>query len=88
MRRKYLVALLTTVILTIAALATVLALQYRPKLGLDLQGGASVVLQPDETKNPTRPPMRSTSRSTSSVSVSTASAWPSRRSHARATPSS
>ena len=45
MRRNYLVPLLTIVILAIAAISTTLGLGKKPLLGLDLQGGASVVLQ-------------------------------------------
>lgn len=45
MRRNYLIPLLTIVILSIAAISTTLALKKTPLLGLDLQGGASVVLQ-------------------------------------------
>ena len=45
MRRNYLVPLLSIVILAIAAISTTLGLGKKPLLGLDLQGGASVVLQ-------------------------------------------
>ncbi len=45
MRRNYLVPLLTIVILAIVAISTTLGLGKKPLLGLDLQGGASVVLQ-------------------------------------------
>jgi preprotein translocase subunit SecD len=45
MRRNYLIPLLTIVILSIAAISTTLGLGKKPLLGLDLQGGASVVLQ-------------------------------------------
>jgi preprotein translocase subunit SecD len=45
MRRKNLYPLLVIVIAAIAALVTTLVQHKRPQLGLDLQGGASVVLQ-------------------------------------------
>ena len=45
MRRNYLTPLLAIVLLSIAAISTTLGLGKRPTLGLDLQGGASVVLQ-------------------------------------------
>jgi preprotein translocase subunit SecD len=45
MRRKNLVPLLVIVIAALAALVTTLVQHRRPQLGLDLQGGASVVLQ-------------------------------------------
>jgi preprotein translocase subunit SecD len=45
MRRNYLIPLLTIVILSIAAISTTLGMGKKPLLGLDLQGGASVVLQ-------------------------------------------
>jgi preprotein translocase subunit SecD len=52
MRRNYLVPLLTIVILAIAAISTTLGLGKKPLLGLDLQGGASVVLQAKGTYKP------------------------------------
>jgi preprotein translocase subunit SecD len=48
MRRKYLVSLVVTCGLSFGLLAVVLGLGYSPRLGLDLQGGASVVLRPTE----------------------------------------
>jgi preprotein translocase subunit SecD len=45
MRRNYLTPLITIVVLAIAAISTTLAVGNKPTLGLDLQGGASVVLQ-------------------------------------------
>ena len=46
MRRKQLTPLLLIVLAAIGALAAVLASSTTPQLGLDLQGGVSVVLQP------------------------------------------
>lgn len=46
MRRKKLTPLVFIVVLAAAALASVLASDTSPQLGLDLQGGVSVVLQP------------------------------------------
>ena len=48
MRRKEVVPFLATVVLTIAALGYTFAADNEPLLGLDLQGGVSVVLQPAE----------------------------------------
>lgn len=48
MRRKGLRGLLTFLVLSIGAFVAVLAVGYKPLLGLDLQGGVSVVLQPSE----------------------------------------
>jgi preprotein translocase subunit SecD len=45
MRRKHLTPLITIVVLALAALTTMLVREKRPQLGLDLQGGVSVVLQ-------------------------------------------
>ena len=47
MRRKGLGALAFIVVLTVAALGGTFAAGNEPFLGLDLQGGISVVLQPD-----------------------------------------
>ena len=52
MRRNYLLPLITIVVLAIAAITTTLVMGNRPQLGLDLQGGASVVLQ---AKGPYKP---------------------------------
>ncbi len=46
MKKSYLISLVVIVTLAVVALGTVVQLRYSPKLGLDLQGGASVVLQP------------------------------------------
>jgi preprotein translocase subunit SecD len=46
MRRKYVTTLVVFLTIVFGLLATVIALGYSPKLGLDLQGGASVVLRP------------------------------------------
>lgn len=48
MRRKQLTPLLFIVLTAIVALAAVVATGTTPQLGLDLQGGVSVVLQPTE----------------------------------------
>jgi preprotein translocase subunit SecD len=56
MRRKNLVPLLVIVIAAFAALLTTLVQEKRPQLGLDLQGGASVVLQ--AKGNPTEGQMK------------------------------
>ncbi|MEJ7844621.1 MAG: protein translocase subunit SecD [Acidimicrobiales bacterium] len=47
MRRRMLVSLVLTTLLAAAALGATLASGNTPNLGLDLQGGASVVLQPE-----------------------------------------
>lgn len=46
MKRKGLGALVAFLVISIGAFVAVLALGYQPLLGLDLQGGVSVVLQP------------------------------------------
>ena len=46
MRRSLLVSLIASVVLALAALVATVASGSTPQLGLDLQGGASVVLQP------------------------------------------
>ena len=46
MRRSLYVSLLGIVVLAVLALAGTVAAGNEPQLGLDLQGGASVVLQP------------------------------------------
>ncbi|QGG95155.1 protein translocase subunit SecD [Actinomarinicola tropica] len=48
MRRRELVPILATVVLTVAGLLYTVAADNEPLLGLDLQGGVSVVLQPTE----------------------------------------
>lgn len=48
MRRKQLTPLVFIVLLAAVSLGTVLATDTSPQLGLDLQGGVSVVLQPTE----------------------------------------
>ncbi len=48
MRRSLVVSLVSIVTVAVAALAFTLAAGNRPQLGLDLQGGASVVLKPTE----------------------------------------
>jgi preprotein translocase subunit SecD len=45
-RRKYVVSLVLILVLSLGSLAGVLVAGYSPALGLDLQGGASVVLAP------------------------------------------
>jgi preprotein translocase subunit SecD len=47
MRRSYVISLVTICVLAFGGLAFVLAAGWQPALGLDLQGGASVVLQPE-----------------------------------------
>src|SRR4051812_41149558 len=51
MRRKKLAPLIFIVVLAGLALATVFATSTSPQLGLDLQGGVSVVLQPTKKAN-------------------------------------
>jgi preprotein translocase subunit SecD len=46
MRRSQVVSLVGIVVIAIGALVATITLGYAPKLGLDLQGGASVTLQP------------------------------------------
>lgn len=46
MRRRLLAWIIGTVVVCLGALAAVIAAGYSPSLGLDLQGGASVVYQP------------------------------------------
>src|SRR5689334_19569675 len=46
MQRSQLASLLFIVLLAVVGLGATIGLGYAPKLGLDLQGGASVVLQP------------------------------------------
>src|SRR5829696_2320008 len=51
MRRRYMISLVAIVAGAVASLVATLALGYAPKLGLDLQGGASVTLLPDGDVN-------------------------------------
>src|SRR5437667_12559778 len=46
MRRSLAVSLIVIILLAVGALAATIASGESPRLGLDLQGGASVVLQP------------------------------------------
>src|SRR5829696_7929003 len=46
MRRRYWISLIGVVFVAVGSLALVLGLRYSPNLGLDLQGGVSVTLQP------------------------------------------
>ena len=52
MRRKSLISLVTVVVLALGAFFSTLAFDKKPTLGLDLQGGASVVLQATGTFKP------------------------------------
>lgn len=61
MKKSYLVSLVIIVLLALVTLGSVIKLRYSPKLGLDLQGGASVVLQP------TRPVSKTTLNETISI---------------------
>src|SRR6478735_4499103 len=47
MRRRNLISLIGITVLAIGSLALTIGLGYAPKLGLDLQGGASVTLLPE-----------------------------------------
>src|SRR6476469_575400 len=47
MRRRYVMSLIGITVLAIGSLALTVGLGYAPKLGLDLQGGASVTLLPE-----------------------------------------
>jgi preprotein translocase subunit SecD len=47
MRRRYVISLVGITVLAIGSLALTIGLGYAPKLGLDLQGGASVTLLPE-----------------------------------------
>src|SRR3954468_13412814 len=47
MRRRYVISLVGITVLAIGSLALTIGLGYKPKLGLDLQGGASVTLLPE-----------------------------------------
>src|SRR5258708_2823377 len=47
MRRRNLISLIGIVVVAVGALALTISLGYTPKLGLDLQGGASVTLLPE-----------------------------------------
>src|SRR6478735_11036424 len=47
MRRRNLISLIGIVVIAIGSLALTVGLGYAPKLGLDLQGGASVTLLPE-----------------------------------------
>lgn len=46
MRRNYWISLIGTIVLAVASVTYVVVKGYTPKLGLDLQGGASITLQP------------------------------------------
>src|SRR3954452_12335764 len=47
MRRRNLISVIAMVVIAIGSLALAIGLSYAPKLGLDLQGGASVTLLPE-----------------------------------------
>src|SRR6478609_2587491 len=47
MRRRYVISLIGITVIAIGSLALTIGLGYAPKLGLDLQGGASVTLLPE-----------------------------------------
>ena len=47
MRRRNLISLIGIVVIAVGSLALTIGLGYAPKLGLDLQGGASVTLLPE-----------------------------------------
>ena len=49
MRRNLVLSLVITIAVAVIALGLTLAVGNKPQLGLDLQGGASVVLQPKES---------------------------------------
>src|SRR4051794_41277994 len=51
MRRRYVISLVGITVLAIGSLALTIGLGYAPKLGLDLQGGASVTLLPEGNVN-------------------------------------
>src|SRR5215216_1938029 len=51
MRRRYIISLVGIVAGAVISLVATIALGYAPKLGLDLQGGASVTLLPEGNVN-------------------------------------
>ncbi len=51
MRRSYLVMVIASLVVSLGAFVAVLVLGYKPVLGLDLQGGASVVYKPVKVVN-------------------------------------
>lgn len=46
MKRSYLLSVILSTVIAVGAFIAVLALHYKPVLGLDLQGGASIVYKP------------------------------------------
>src|SRR5215468_6780342 len=52
MRRRYIISLIGVIVVCVAALALTIGLGDSPNLGLDLQGGVSVTLEPKPGTNP------------------------------------
>ena len=75
-RRGLIVSLVAIVTVAVGGVILTLVTDTKPQLGLDLQGGASVTLQPVGEADTSR----SRSSPTSCATASTASVWPSRRS--------